>query len=374
MLSNKDEEAATLMPAPSTEEVPRGRRTFRGKLAAAATVGVFGAVVLLGSSSMGRPLLRYGGRFLGLDGGCGDTCGDHATEVLGDPNAVDDVDLLNSFMQASLQLTYECQHPVRLPGPVIPHTIADGGYVVCDEPEVNWQKDHCSLFSFGVASDDTFEVSVAQKYGCDVHEFDPTVTGSVGASSNPNVHFHQIGCWKEQGTLSIGPVDTIENLVNTYKKANTSLNLKIDVEGSEWETLPVVPDSLLDQVDHLIIEAHTTFVAPARFLTPTQSMVNTMNRLKDKFYLFHYHINNCCHPWKVGPHDFVPPPMELMFVRKSLVPGNRTCPFNNHEELNGPNALWYPQFNTPAMLDMYGWNKATCENHTLQWRRDSLVV
>jgi hypothetical protein len=265
---------------------------------------------------------------------------------------------LDAYLRAAFKLTYDCGHAVRLPGPVIPGVVADGGYIVCDEPEINWHGNHCSLFSWGIASDDTFEAKVAERYGCEVHEFDPTVSGSVGASSNELVHFHQIGAWSERTNLSIGPVDTIENLVREYWTWGTSLNLKIDIEGAEWQALPVVSDWLLERVDHLILEIHTA-LSPVvgQFMTPTVSMVETMERLREKFYLIHYHVNNCCNPTQIGPQEFIPGPIELSFIRKTLIPGVPTGPFHLHEELNGPNVVSSPPF-TEAYNKVWGW-----ENH-----------
>jgi hypothetical protein len=235
--------------------------------------------------------------------------------------------------------------------------MADGGYIVCDEPEINWHTNSCSLFSWGIASDDTFEAKLSERYGCEVHEFDPTVNGSDGSNKSDLVTFHKIGAWSHRTNLSIGPVDTIDNLVRKYWRWGTSLNLKIDIEGAEWEALPAVSDWLLDKTDHLILEIHTAFKEGAigQFLTPTLSMVQTMERLREKFYLIHWHVNNCCLPTQIGPQEFVPGPIELSFIRKSLIPGLPTGPFHLHEELNGPNAPANPEL-TEAYAHAWGWD------------------
>lgn len=305
----------------------------------------------------GKASVIHGNKFLGLDGGCGATCGIHAQETMSEKN-VQNRTLNEAYLHSVFNLTNDCGYPVRLPNPVIPGVDADGGYVVCDEPEVNWRKGDCSLFSFGVASDDSFELAFAKRYRCEVHEFDPTVNGSKGADTGELVHFHKLGCWKEKGNLSIGPVDTIENLVSRFHKKGNSLNLKIDVEGSEWETLPAVPDSLLDRVDHLIMEAHTTVsqipLKPG-FFTPTLSMIETMARLREKFYLVHYHVNNCCTPTEHGPNYWVPGPVELTFVRKALMPGVPVGPFQLHEEMNGPNVVGLPEWTSNQFYRFAWW-------------------
>jgi hypothetical protein len=327
---------------------------------------------MLGRASLSWSKFRdssYFGRdkkaFLRMDGGCGASCGLHAKEVLEAeaPPAINNVSLLRAYIHAAFKLDYNCGYPTRLPGPVIPGTIADGGYVVCDEPEIDWHRNSCSLFSWGIASDDTFEAQLSQKYGCEVHEFDPTVNGSLGANASSLVHFHKMGAWSHRTQLSIGPVDSISSLVSQYWRRNTSLNLKIDIEGAEWETLPAVPDAIFDQVDHLILEIHTANspTIMGAFLPPTYSMVETLERVREKFYLFHYHVNNCCSPTAIGPHDFIPGPIELSFIRKALIPGMPTGPFHLHEELNGPNVLFYPQLDDTVMPG-YGWNRTYDKN------------
>jgi len=293
--------------------------------------------------------------FLRLDGGCGDTCGQSAIPQA--TTSQSDASVLEAYIQAAFSLTYDCRHPLRFPGPILPDVSADGGYTVCDEPELGWQKDNCTLFSFGIASDDTFESALSERYGCEVHEFDPTVNGSDGDAASELVHFHKVGCWSHKTNLKgIGPVDSIENLVHLYHKRNTRLSLKIDVEGSEWETFPAVPDSLLDRVDQLVLEIHTNnggwdpYALCYRF-SVTSSMVQTLQRLREKFYLFHYHANNCCDPCQLQPFLYAPGPVELSFVRKALVRGVPTGPFNPHEEYNGLNLLG----KAPLNLAQYGW-------------------
>jgi hypothetical protein len=278
-----------------------------------------------------------------------------------------DISLVEAFIHAVFNLTYDCKHPLRMPGPIIPNASADGGYVICNDPGLGWQNDNCTVFSFGINDDDTFESSLSRMYGCEVHEFDPTVKGSEGAASDM-VHFHPIGCWSHKTNLSIGPVDSIENLVHRFHKRNSRLSLKIDVEGSEWEAFSAVPDALLDQFDHIIMEVHTWY--PGQVSTPTQMidyfvssrMIDTMVRLREKFHLFHYNVINCCPPSETGPLPYTPGPVELSFVRKALIPGVPSGPFHLHEEMNGPNLLKSDLIDN-GIFSRYGWDK----NYERSW-------
>jgi hypothetical protein len=280
-----------------------------------------------------------------------------------------DISLVEAFIHAVFNLTYDCEHPLRMPGPIIPNASADGGYVICNDPGLGWQNDNCTVFSFGINDDDTFESSLSRMYGCEVHEFDPTVKGSKGAATSEMVHFHPIGCWSHTANLSIGPVDSIENLVHRFHKRNSRLSLKIDVEGSEWEAFSAVPDALLDQFDHIIMEVHTWY--PGQVSTPTQMidyfvssrMIDTLVRLREKFYLFHYNVINCCPPSQTGSLPYTPGPVELSFVRKALIPGVPSGPFHLHEEMNGLIDLRKSTLMDNDIFSRYGWDK----NYERSW-------
>lgn len=245
---------------------------------------------------------------------------------------VNSLDYLRQYLTELHSLTYNCQKPIRVGSP------NDGGYVVCSD--VPFANQHgCTLLAYGIANDDNFEMQVAG-WGCQVHEFDPTVTGSVGARQHPDkIHFHQEGVWNAPGTISIGKVDSMPNHMNAFWQKSMSLSVKMDVEGAEWVALPSVSDSDLGQVGHLLIELHLN--APDHeLLEMMPSCIAQLQRLKQHFYLYHVHFNNCMgcvRPYPGGGSYKIPAAVELSLLRKNLIAGEPQGPFHPRTEMDRPN-------------------------------------
>eukprot|EP00746_Dinoflagellata_sp_MGD_P015430 gnl/MRDRNA2_/MRDRNA2_134304_c0_seq1.p1 gnl/MRDRNA2_/MRDRNA2_134304_c0~~gnl/MRDRNA2_/MRDRNA2_134304_c0_seq1.p1 ORF type:complete len:339 (-),score=28.27 gnl/MRDRNA2_/MRDRNA2_134304_c0_seq1:44-1060(-) len=238
---------------------------------------------------------------------------------------------LREYLTELHSLTYNCQRPIRLGSP------NDGGYVAC--ADVPFETGHgCTMLSYGIANDDNFEIQVAQK-GCQVHEFDPTVTGSPGARQLPDrIHFHQEGVWNAPGTLNIGRVDTVPNHMNAFWQKSTGLSLKMDVEGAEWVSLPSISDNDLKQVRLLNIELH--LLAPDHeLLQMMPSCIAQLQRLKKHFYLYHVHFNNCdgCVRPYPGSGYNLPAAVELSMVRKDIIADEPQGPFHPRTEMDKPN-------------------------------------
>jgi FkbM family methyltransferase len=155
--------------------------------------------------------------------------------------------------------------------------------------------DHSVCYLGGAGEDISFDVALAQRFGCSVHIFDPTprarkhfddliesvktgkrlrsTTGEyydVHIDSLPKLNFEAIGLWSQSETLRFyAPKDqshvshSISNLQHTeefflapVKRVSEIMNskghncldiLKLDIEGAEFEVI----DSLLE--DHVAI-------------------------------------------------------------------------------------------------------------------------
>ena len=77
--------------------------------------------------------------------------------------------------------------------------------------------------------------------------------------------------------------DTLQNHIAKNLDTGKRLIVKIDVEGAEWDSLLVTPDTVLDQIDQMPMELHG--VNERRFL-------EVVRRLKQKFYLVNLNFNN----------------------------------------------------------------------------------
>mmetsp|Transcript_51775 Transcript_51775/g.160394 ORF Transcript_51775/g.160394 Transcript_51775/m.160394 type:complete len:324 (+) Transcript_51775:91-1062(+) len=255
--------------------------------------------------------------------------------------------LLREWLTEVEDVTYACQHLRRVGG----H--GDGSYVVCED--LPWRgQGGCTILGYGIDFNDRFEIESAQRWGCQVHEFDPTVSSSQGAKLHPDsIHFHQQGLWSRPTTLKIGKVDSLENHIRSLHHAkgvpDSRLVVKIDVEGAEWPALSAASDSLLKEIDHLIVEFH---IRPEDvFSADMPDKISLLRRLKRHFYVYHIHFNNCgnwqtpekdCHQPFPGAPGYYVGNVELALVRRQRIAGVPQGPFSWHSELDERNVPWMP--------------------------------
>lgn len=114
----------------------------------------------------------------------------------------------------------------------------DGGKWVCGLPELGAAKRTenagCVVYSFGSHGDTAFEAEVRRQTDCEIHIFDPTSRPvSVGLGSM----FHSLGVSGETNAdHGLGPMMTLQDIAGRLNHKNIDI-LKIDVEGSEFETI-----------------------------------------------------------------------------------------------------------------------------------------
>nr|XP_045609168.1 uncharacterized protein LOC123764963 [Procambarus clarkii] len=125
-----------------------------------------------------------------------------------------------------------------------PPAPVDGAKYVCLDKRFNIKPGNCTVFSFGVNNEWSFEDDFA-KYGCKVYAFDPTM-GKEDHQRSANVRFQAVGIANYKGTKKIGMdnswamrrVDRFENLVNQLGLAGQVIDyVKLDVELSEVDFL-----------------------------------------------------------------------------------------------------------------------------------------
>lgn len=139
------------------------------------------------------------------------------------------------------------------------------------------------VYSFGIGRDVSFDLGLIQKFGCQVHGFDPTPASVqwVGLQHLPaEFHFYEYGLARDTGTtlfyLPLNPEHVSGSMV-TQSNVNSNINvevemkslqdvmamlhhdkidvLKMDIEGAEYDVL----NAMLDQKIYpgqLLIEFH----------------------------------------------------------------------------------------------------------------------
>ena len=113
------------------------------------------------------------------------------------------------------------------------------------------------MYSYGVNQDLSFELEMIERTGCLVHAYDPTVgTVPPDCKDNENIVFHKLALGPETK-----PDDTflmVEHLFDSIKQnGHTYVDiLKVDIEGSEWDTFASLLKEKYFPFGQLLIELH----------------------------------------------------------------------------------------------------------------------
>lgn len=185
--------------------------------------------------------------------------------------------------------------------------IHDGGYLLCG----NLLQEVKSAYSYGIAGYDPWGCVAMDILKVPLHQydcFDPTVPRCTGA---PSGMFHNECIGPKKETIDGRPYDSLGSQIAANGDAGKHLVVKMDVEGSEWESLLAAPDDVLNAIDQLTIEFHD--IEDPRYL-------QTAARLNQFFYTAHTHQNNyACLP---GFDPFPGPIFEALLVNKRIAKAN----------------------------------------------------
>ncbi|CAG5118561.1 unnamed protein product, partial [Candidula unifasciata] len=118
--------------------------------------------------------------------------------------------------------------------------MGDGGWEICDDPDVR-PIPPCTIYSFGINYDFSFDDEASTVYGCHVFSFDPSMNKLPDKMDrSPLVHFYKVG---------LSNTATITNnkwALKTFTDIRSMLGhntkdidiVKMDIENSEWLALP----------------------------------------------------------------------------------------------------------------------------------------
>jgi hypothetical protein len=207
----------------------------------------------------------------------------------------------------------------------------DGGYLLCGNLLGGAQV----AYSYGINGTDNWgcQISTALKVG--VHQYDcfnPVVPYCAGGET----HFHPECVGPEPSMFEGRPFDSVANQVSKNGDAGKRIVMKMDVEGSEWESLVKTPDAVLTDIDQIAIEFHE--VEKPTFLA-------TVERLKQFFYIAHLHVNNFkCEP---GFEPFSGQVFEALLVSKRLGQIDPKINARGPSPLDAPNTPTVPDCQAP---------------------------
>jgi len=178
----------------------------------------------------------------------------------------------------------------------------DGGYLLCSNLLANVK----AGYSYGISGYDGWGCDVSTRQHVPVHEYDCFNT-KVPVCKTGRTIFHPECVGGVARTEDGRPFDTVLGQLAKNGDAAHHVVMKMDVEGAEWDSLPVLTDDALNRIDQLVIELHGV---------KEQKYVDVVKRLKQFFYVANVHVNNySCQP---GHEPFGGWVYEVLFVNKSL--------------------------------------------------------
>lgn len=179
----------------------------------------------------------------------------------------------------------------------------DGGYVMCENLLNNVQ----SAYSYGIGGNDDWGCDVAKQYNLTVHQYDCFDTNQPVCTGGKFIfHTECIGAKSKKKDNKI--FDTLSNQILKNNDQGKRLVVKMDVDGDEWFSLLFTPETVLSNIDQLVVEFHN-----CNFLLVFFNPI--IKKLKKTFYIANVHFNNCCCPNKFLPSPIV---FEVLFVNKKI--------------------------------------------------------
>ena len=154
----------------------------------------------------------------------------------------------------------------------------DGGYLMCG----NLLGAPAAAYSYGIGSDDEWGCEVSNRLGIAVHEYD-CFDPKRPMCEAWHLAFHDECVGPMTETVEGRAFDTITSQIARNGHAGTTLLMKMDIEGAEWDSLLQTPDEVLARIDQLAMELHG--VDERRY-------IEVVRKLKRTFHLVHRHFNN----------------------------------------------------------------------------------
>ncbi|XP_067653276.1 probable methyltransferase-like protein 24 [Haliotis asinina] len=169
--------------------------------------------------------------------------------------------------------------------------LGDGGWEICDDGDYR-PIAPCIVYSFGINNDFSFDDDTAKVYECQVFAFDPSMN-QVSYQRSPRVRFIRMGIDGRDYKRASWEMRTFTSMKKLLNHTGRVVDvLKMDVEGSEWPSLPnIVSSGELSKVRQLLVEYH----GPC---TEKNDCINRLKLLKDiydaGFRKFYVHKNHHC--------------------------------------------------------------------------------
>src|SRR5262245_5794343 len=180
--------------------------------------------------------------------------------------------------------------------------VNDGGYLVC----ANLLGSIQAGYSYGISGYDQWGCDVSRKFKVPVHEYDCFDLREPSCPDG-NLRFHAECVGTAAGPIDGRQFDTLARQIARNGDDAKYLVVKVDVEGAEWDSFLLTPDSVFEHIDQLVVEFHG--VGDDRFPAAVEI-------LKRFFYVAHVHFNNYSCDSGIAP--FPAAAYEVLFVNKRI--------------------------------------------------------
>jgi hypothetical protein len=202
----------------------------------------------------------------------------------------------------------------------------DGGYLLCG----NLLNEVQAAYSYGINGVDEWGCQMSKRLQVPVHQYD-CFNALVPSCNGELAQFHLECVGPRPETIEDRVFDTVGRQLARNNDGGKRLVMKMDVEGSEWESLRDAPDSVLGQIDQLAVEFHEV---------EQPSFLATIDRLKQFFYIAHIHQNNfSCEP---GFDPFPGQVFEALLVNKRIAQADSSPGTRGLSPLDAPNFAAVP--------------------------------
>ena len=210
----------------------------------------------------------------------------------------------------------------------------DGGYPLC----ANLLGAAKAGYSYGISGYDGWGCDVSRQLHVPVHQYDCFDLREPSCPGGTTV-FHGECVGVTQAIENGRPFDTLSNQFAHNGHGDTPLVMKIDVEGAEWDSFLLAPDSVFTHIDQLAVEFH--HVEDPKY-------VAAMRRLKEFFYIAHVHYNNfSCDP-ALAP--FPSWAFEVLLVSKRVATTDGSLPPASDTVVDAANNPAWSDCQAPAAL------------------------
>ncbi|KAL3864851.1 hypothetical protein ACJMK2_006501 [Sinanodonta woodiana] len=191
--------------------------------------------------------------------------------------------------------------------------IEDGGKEVCTDVPFH-PRPPCIVYSFGINYQWDFDEDAARIFGCEVFSFDPSMRNKGETYKYAdNITFYMIGLEAKNTVLrKHWKMKTLEQIRQYLNHTERTISiLKLDIEGSEWTSIPqMVSSGTLRSVNQMQIELHGK---------GTKHTLKVLRMLyNDGFRLFMRERNLSCKYSKAGLVRARTSCMEVSMIRVSF--------------------------------------------------------